>query len=206
MPIVKCKVCSTHYYAKPSWLKNGHGIYCSIKCRGFANRKGKVVKCFVCNKLVYKSLKDLRKSKSGKYFCNSNCSLFWLNSTHFGENNYNWKGGRFSYKNIMKRKGEKCICRLCGKTDQRIITVHHIDKNRLNNKPENLAWLCYNCHFLVHHYPDVKNKFLAKLWNRTQFAKLVRKSFMLGQLFWELVGVNIVQKNASISVLKPGSI
>jgi predicted HNH restriction endonuclease len=52
---------------------------------------------------------------------------------------------------------------LCGKDDKRIIAVHHIDKNRSNNKLKNLAWLCYNCHFLVHHYSEIREKFLLKI-------------------------------------------
>lgn len=163
MPIVSCKVCHTRYYAKPSWLKNGHGVYCSIKCRGLANRRGKLVKCFVCKKEIYKLLKALKKSKSKKYFCGRFCALSWLNSNHFGENSGNWKFGRSSYRGILERKGDKCVCKLCGKDDKRIIAVHHIDKNRSNNKLKNLAWLCYNCHFLVHHYSEIREKFLLKI-------------------------------------------
>ena len=163
MPYVQCKVCCKEYYTKPSWLKIGHGIYCSVKCRGLADRKGRQVDCHMCGTTIYKPLQELKRSKSKKYFCSTKCSLSWINSSHFEENSVNWKGGRYCYKNIMKRKGEKYECKLCGKKDHRILAVHHIDKNRLNNDRENLAWLCYNCHFLVHHHEEEKNKFAAKL-------------------------------------------
>lgn len=51
------------------------------------------------------------------------------------------------------------ICRLCKTKDIRVLAVHHIDKNRKNNKISNLAWLCHNCHLLVHHYDAERNKF-----------------------------------------------
>jgi len=150
VPYVKCRVCFREYYTKASWFKIGHGVYCSVKCRGVANRKGKHVDCFACGKTIYKALRELKRSQSKKYFCSTRCSLSWINSSHFEENSANWKGGRYCYKNIMKRKGDRYECRVCGKTDKRILAVHHVDKNRLNNNSKNLAWLCYNCHFLVH--------------------------------------------------------
>jgi predicted HNH restriction endonuclease len=32
----------------------------------------------------------------------------------------------------------------------RVLAVRHIDQNHKNNNVENLAWLCHNCHHLVH--------------------------------------------------------
>ena len=159
MPIVKCKKCARSFYTKPNWLKKGNGKYCSIKCRGEAARKGRIEKCFVCSKGVYKSLKDIKKSKSKKYFCSRVCSLQWHNSQQVGDKHGNWKNGSHSYRNILSRIAPQAICLLCKKKDKRILTVHHIDRNRLNNMAQNLAWLCYNCHFLVHHYSEIKNKF-----------------------------------------------
>lgn len=43
------------------------------------------------------------------------------------------------------------MCTLCKTEDKRVLATHHIDRNRLNNSVNNLAWLCHNCHFLVHH-------------------------------------------------------
>jgi predicted HNH restriction endonuclease len=46
-----------------------------------------------------------------------------------------------------------------------MLVVHHIDENRNNNNHENLIWLCYNCHHLVHNYPDEKAKLNQTLKN-----------------------------------------
>ncbi len=42
------------------------------------------------------------------------------------------------------------ICSNCGIKDKRALMVHHKDKNRQNNKIENLIVLCYNCHVIEH--------------------------------------------------------
>src|SRR3990167_11174631 len=120
-----------------------------------------MIECFVCKKLAYKSLKDLRNSKSKKYFCSQTCGNVWIGKQQRAENNPNWAGGTSSYKILLKRTDSKRACVLCGKDDHRILCVHHVDKNRKNNKVQNLMWLCRNCHFLIHHY----KKALHRLFN-----------------------------------------
>lgn len=163
MPIVSCRWCSEGFYAKPNWLNIGHGKYCSIYCRGRAHRKGKVVKCRLCHKEVYKPLKDLRLSRSGKYFCGRKCALEWLSTKQFGENHASWKHGEFAYRGMLLRQGLKLFCRFCGRNDKRTLIVHHLDQNRRNNAISNLMWLCFNCHFLVHHYPSEGEKLKEKM-------------------------------------------
>lgn len=169
MLIVACGLCKKEFYTKPNWVKIGHGKYCSIHCRGLAKRKGKQVKCHTCSKEVYKSLKSINGSQSGKLFCSKKCSLAWHNSYFVQEKSGNWKTGEFSYKQHILRTGRKVYCRLCNKGDKRILLVHHLDKNRGNNALSNLTWLCHNCHFLVHHYKEREDA-LAKV-HKTEYAR-----------------------------------
>lgn len=166
MTIVSCEICSKEFYTKPSWLKNGSGKFCSRICSSLAKRKGKNIKCFSCGKEAYKPLKDLNNSKSKNYFCSKKCSLSWNNSLHFGDNSVNWKGGRFSYKKILERTDLPKRCVLCEKNNIKILSVHHLDQNRSNNDVKNLVWLCQNCHFLVHHYSEEKQKLFNKHANQ----------------------------------------
>ncbi len=152
MPQVNCKICKTEFYAKPSWLKQGWGIFCSRLCLYQGRRKGKIIKCFICGKESYKQPKALNKSKSKKYFCGKSCQTTWRNSVFIGNKHANWKNGNSAYRTILTRNGIPKICRLCNTDDKRILAVHHIDHNRGNNKVNNLTWLCHNCHFLVHHH------------------------------------------------------
>lgn len=164
MPYVRCKSCTKKFYVKPSWLKNGWGKYCSRNCRQEVQKTGKIINCHICGKTVYKSGTDLKNSKSRKYFCNKSCQTIWRNTIEFiGSRHANWKGGSSTegYRNVLKRSGRIEVCDLCKTKDKRILAVHHVDKDRSNNRSENLAWLCHNCHFLVHHYQEEKSKFMA---------------------------------------------
>lgn len=152
MLIVKCKLCKNKFYVKPSRIKRGYGKYCSAQCQYKSYLKGKIVKCFICEKEVYKALRQLKKSKSKKYFCSKSCQTKWRNSIFIGKKHANWKTGEYAYKSILDRHKIPKLCKVCKTKDIRILAVHHVDKNHRNNKLTNLMWLCHNCHFLVHHY------------------------------------------------------
>ena len=162
MPIVKCKICKKEFYAKPSWLKQGWGKYCSAKCQHKAQLRGKFVKCFICKKQVWKAPKALKHSKSGKYFCNKSCQTQWRNQFFVGRLHTNWIHGRSAYKTVLSRIGRERTCEICKTQDRRVLAVHHIDRVRTNIDPSNLVWLCHNCHFLVHHYDVGRDRGLLR--------------------------------------------
>jgi len=155
---VNCKICKKEFLAKPSWRLKGYGVYCSSKCQYLGIRTGKNMPCFICGRETYKQFKQLKKSKSGKFFCSKSCQTKWRNSEFVGDKHGNWKGGEFTYRDILKRNNIPEICKICKTKDSRILAVHHIDKNHKNNKIENLLWLCHNCHHLVHHYKNEQEK------------------------------------------------
>lgn len=126
-------------------------------------KKGKLVNCFICGKVVYKPLKALKHSKSKKYFCGKSCQTRWRNSEFIGSKHANWKGGEYAYRSVLDRHKVPLVCKLCGTKDARVLATHHVDKNRKNNKLENLAHLCHNCHFLVHRYDIERQKFMETL-------------------------------------------
>lgn len=160
MPIVKCKLCRERFYAKPSWIKYGHGKYCSQKCQYKSYKTGKIIPCFICGKEVYKALRYIKRAKH--YFCSKSCQTVWRNTMVFvGPKHFNWKGGEHTYRNIMRRSNVPKVCKRCGAKDRRILAIHHLDRNRKNNKLSNLIYLCHNCHFLVHNYNEGGKKFLV---------------------------------------------
>lgn len=163
MPIVKCRICRSKFYAKPFWLKRGFGTYCSAKCQHTGQRTGRIVKCFLCGTESYKTKKALTHSKSGKFFCSKSCQTKWRNSIFIGEKHANWRSGRFAYKTVLTRANVKKICKLCGTKDARVLAIHHVDLNHFNNKIANLVWLCHNCHVLVHHYNKEKEALFSKI-------------------------------------------
>lgn len=150
MPQAKCQVCNHEFYVKPSHKKMGWGKYCSAKCRTKSQYIGENVKCHVCQKEIYRSPSQIKHSKSGKFFCNKQCQTKWRNNLFSREKHPNWSGGVGSYRNFLKRKSKKPACVACGIPDERVLSAHHIDHDRKNNRLSNLTWLCMNCHHLVH--------------------------------------------------------
>jgi len=150
MPQVKCKLCKKEFYVKPSHQLLGYGKYCSAKCHHESTKTGKFVECYICGVNTWKTPKALKNSKSNKFFCGKSCQTKWRNLEYSGENHHFWKGGENAYRGIILKSGVEQKCKMCGIKDERLLAVHHLDKNRKNNKIENLIWLCQNCHHLVH--------------------------------------------------------
>ena len=161
MPVVVCRICKKDFYVKPSHQKLGWGKYCSTSCRANAQFKGKFVECFVCGNSIYRSPKMMQRSKSGKHFCSKSCQTMWRNRVYTGENSTNWVNGESAYRRILIRSGKEPVCTLCKITDLRILNAHHLDHQRINNKVDNLIWLCLNCHYLVHHDKELEEKLIT---------------------------------------------
>lgn len=67
-----------------------------------------------------------------------------------GEEHPQWQGGiRNDYYRRVAFQAHGEICNRCGDTDG--LEVHHIDRNRRNNRPDNLEVLCRKCHANEHH-------------------------------------------------------
>jgi len=78
--------------------------------------------------------KSFKKAKFCSRSCANNRKIWWKNkATHYRT---------IAFQNHSK----KCV--VCG--FDKIVTVHHIDENKKNNKPENLIPLCPNHHEMIH--------------------------------------------------------
>lgn len=151
MPQVACKMCGKDFYIKPNRQKRGWGDYCSNACKYRGMFKGSLFTCATCGAKIYRTPTQVRKSNGGVFFCNKSChakakNAFWPS----GEKHFNWKGGEHAYRQMMLNRVKQPVCEDCGITDLRVLIVHHIDHDRRHNQPENLRWLCRNCHYLVH--------------------------------------------------------
>lgn len=151
MPWLKCKNCTKDFYAKPRHIKIGWGKYCSKQCSFKSMKTGKIFLCGVCNKDIYRTKLEIKRSKSKRFFCNKSCFAVWKNAhILLGNKNGNWKHGENAYRGIMLRNNIKPICANCGINNLKVLVVHHIDQNRKNNMIINLKWLCRNCHYVEH--------------------------------------------------------
>jgi len=160
MPVINCKHCGSEFKRKLSQINYAKENFCSSFCQHESRKSGQIKDCFICRQKIYRQNKFLKQSQTGKFFCSKECSLVWQNSEFVGDKHPNWTTGEYSYRTVLKKTKDIQECCQCGKDDKRILIAHHLDKNRKNNKAENLVWLCRNCHHLIHYY--VKKEFLAK--------------------------------------------
>ncbi len=136
---VVCKSCSKKFLVKPSQIKYGWGRFCSRMCTHKAQTNGKLFKCYVCHKEIYKSISEQNHSKSHKFFCSKVCQTNWRNKLFSGKKHPNWKGGVGIYRETLTKNTTDRFCRICKLADSRVLIVHHIDHNRGNNKIPNLS-------------------------------------------------------------------
>lgn len=154
-----CTMCNGNfsYFAYPSAEAKRPRKTCSKQCHYMAVskamkfRNGKIQKiCKMCGTqfLVNPYQKD-------RIFCSINCYNKELHG-RVGDKNPAWKpiDEKKSYRTLKSTIRKHLItphtlCSDC-KRKSDLLEIHHIDKNRDNNKLENLAVLCLDCHAKRH--------------------------------------------------------
>lgn len=124
--LLNCPVCNKEFHIKNSLLDKSDTHCCSISCASkfSAKRKnivtvektGDIVKCFVCEKDIYRNKARLNSNKRGIHFCGNDCLKIYLKSEYnLGANhpNYNRK---------------KVRCSKCNKEIER--NAYAIDRNK----------------------------------------------------------------------------
>lgn len=149
-----CLFCQKPFQAAVKHINAGNGRYCSRSCSGKAGNPYKArqpnVTCAYCHKGFWIHNTRIKLSKSGLYFC---CrehkdvasrlgGIEAIQPDHYG------KSEILGYREMAFRHYPK-VCNRCG--FDKFVIVHHKDRDRSNNKIENLEVLCPNCHALEHH-------------------------------------------------------
>lgn len=151
-----CKHCGKKYITRTKYMKRSK--YCSQECSRESRKVDRIdVKCANCNKAFKKKKSSIRNSKSGLFFCSRICKdnaqrlggIKEIQPDHYGtaiEREYEQP----LYRQLFKEK--ELICNRCGYDEfKSSVDIHHIDKDRSNNKKSNLIPLCANCHRALHH-------------------------------------------------------
>lgn len=141
-PNVKCFVCGTAVYRRPSQLRTSKGrAFCGLSC--YARSLRKETPCIICQT-------PIMASKNAK-----TCSRACANKHRAG---IKYKIGRPRDKVVTERalkirliaqRGTKC--ERCGYSKLEILHVHHKDRNRNNSDLSNLELICPNCHYEEHY-------------------------------------------------------
>lgn len=154
--VVQCAYCKTAFttWAAPSRKAK----YCSRGCSNKGSASQAVdIECAQCHKVFKKNQSKLSYSKSGLRFCTKKCKceaqklggIRAIMPAHYGTANGINPNSHNYYRNIFSV--EELVCHRCGYCEfSCAIDIHHKDKNRLNNRKENLIPLCANCHRGLH--------------------------------------------------------
>lgn len=141
-----CAQCGEDIDRKPADIKRYTNLFCSKECSGlFRSSKVKVI-CSHCDKPLLRMPSEIKKSDSGKFFCNKSCFASYSNLGKVR----NWKDGASSYRERALRELPN-KCNRCGyKEYTKVLEVHHKDHDRANNSLNNLEVLCPTCHTVEH--------------------------------------------------------
>ena len=172
--VKQCNHCQSEF-SVANYRKDS-ALYCSRKCLALASRSKFTTKCEVCetifthissraNKAKYCGTKCYNKAQrdrgSVEYTCahcakkfngapshkRKYCSRGCVNKAKKSD----WAPKFTTVRKQMLRRGLINECQKCGfNSAPHILGVHHKDRNRNNNKMDNLEVLCPNCHSLEH--------------------------------------------------------
>lgn len=73
-----------------------------------------------------------------------------------------------AYYTWRAQKYKKSFCEMCG--GKELLEIHHIDRDKSNNKEENIQTLCKPCHALLHYVEDGRG---LQGWNPEQIKALI---------------------------------
>lgn len=159
-----CETCQQPFQSEHRYQKRGHGRFCSISCSSKRkHNKEANVTCAYCDKAFYKNESKKQKSKSGLFFC---CrehkdaaqrigGIKKIMPPHYGT-------GIPDYRKIAFEH-HQAYCNRCNYSKyESVLQVHHKDRDRTNNKLENLEVLCPTCHTEEHYLTQ------TGLYNRLQ--------------------------------------
>lgn len=169
---VTCVTCHATFFSTRK--RSLTAKFCSMACTTTARQHGlintsDVIKprnpivqfaCATCGKAM---VERARKHRPKPMFCSYKCQGFskklaWPISTR-AANLRVW----------MRKHSYMTHCERCGyKQRPDILTIHHKDRNRMNNTKENIEVLCPNCHAMEHideHKDGWKNRRHAEIVN-----------------------------------------
>lgn len=135
-----CPICKKDFFSYNKGGYRGYTKFCSIKCKNLSQ-------VGVVSPLKGRKTGETWNRGLTKY---DHPSIMEYSKKKLGEKNPMWKGGidGTSYAGRISGKENYRFCPVCGTKAK--LNVHHKNKDRQDNRPENLEVLCPKCHFKEH--------------------------------------------------------
>jgi hypothetical protein len=147
-----CEGCDSNFQVYPSVIRKGGGKFCSRQC----TKKGEQRTCPTCGSSFHARLSAIKKGE-GRY-CSRVCGN--VSRGRVGEENGNWKGGRFVRSDgyVSVRVGSKyelehrhIMEQHIGRTLKKGEQVHHLNEDKSDNRIENLELTNISEHISKYH-------------------------------------------------------
>lgn len=122
---LSCAQCGKEFEKYPSQILKGRGTFCSKACLGLSKRTGSQLDCSWCGSRFYRHMAEQDSERS---FCSRPCYMKWRANQ------------RTSYPKLGSEHVHRVVAaRVLGRALLPGEVVHHIDLDKQNHDPSNLA-------------------------------------------------------------------
>lgn len=139
---LECQLCQSTFTRLLCQLGRGRGKYCSTTCRSLAWRSGSELRCELCDSPFYRSLSEQDVGEKNRQFCSRDCYAEWRDANR-SPSTYPKDGARHLHRVVA----ESVIGRPLTSDE----VVHHIDGNKRNVSPDNIALFPNQSHHMRCH-------------------------------------------------------
>ena len=138
---------------------------CSIRVNNRKRTKSIEKNCIHCSNILGKSSIKFCSIKCQREYEYSQRVSMWING------NYSTKSRNFFRRYLTETQGYKCSCCQISEWNGKsiVLEIDHIDGNSENNKPENLRFICPNCHSQTETY-KARNIGKGRHYRRERYA------------------------------------